>query len=157
MRIHWNLLLLVLIGIAPPSTRLLGQHVGIGTETPTQQLDVNGGIRIGNTEIADPGALRWNAVKNDFEGFNGAAWVSLTGGKGGWGSLAAYATENSATHHFLQNGNKPGTELGWSLAASGNWLVAGAYRDAVPDQPTRWDAGSIRIYKREGDRWTLWW
>ncbi|HSF89547.1 MAG TPA: hypothetical protein VLA46_09035, partial [Saprospiraceae bacterium] len=47
------------------------QNVGIGTDTPAQKLDINGGLRIGTTEMANTGALRWNEIKNDFEGYNG--------------------------------------------------------------------------------------
>ena len=53
--------------------------VGIGTTSPTHSLHVNAGIRIGNTSTGNAGAIRWNTTSNDFEGFNGTRWRSLTG------------------------------------------------------------------------------
>ena len=50
--------------------------VGINTKQPKSQLDVNGGIRIGNTDYNYAGMLRWTG--SDFEGYNGNSWRSLT-------------------------------------------------------------------------------
>lgn len=62
--------------------------VGIGTGFPQQKLDVNGGIRIGNTAVQSPGSIRYNG--NNFEGYNGTAWVQLNGGGSpdNWGTQA---------------------------------------------------------------------
>ena len=129
------------------------QSVGIGTETPTQKLDVNGGLRIGNTNTANTGAIRWNETKSDFEGYNGAAWVSLTGGKGKWGDQASYSTENDGTNIYLVSSQTPSIELGRDIDAEGEWLLVGCYRDGVPLLPTHFAAGSIRLLKRNGDDW----
>ena len=51
-------------------------YVGLGTNAPIERLDVNGGIRFGTTTGAHAGTLRWTG--NDFEGYNGSAWTSLT-------------------------------------------------------------------------------
>jgi hypothetical protein len=129
------------------------QSVGIGTETPTQTLDVNGGIRIGSTAIANTGAMRWNETKSDFEGYNGITWVSLTGGKGKWGDQTSYSTENNATQIELLNSTVEGKEFGSALAAEGDWMVAGAYRDGVPNDYNKWAAGSIRIFQKINEQW----
>ena len=44
-----------------------------------EKLEIAGVIQIANSEdpTPDPGTIRWTG--NDFEGFNGAKWVSLTG------------------------------------------------------------------------------
>jgi hypothetical protein len=60
-----------------------GGKVGINTTTPTQILDVNGAIRIGNTATSNAGTIRWTG--SNFEGYNGTQWVSLTGGGAGGG------------------------------------------------------------------------
>ncbi len=56
-------------------------RVGIGTISPTAKLDVRGSIRIDNdaTAAPQPGTIRFNPVTNDFEGWNGLSWASLTG------------------------------------------------------------------------------
>ena len=57
------------------SLSINAQNVGIDVETPQQKLDVNGGIRIGNTDVPLAGTIRWNG--NHFEGFNGDTWIIL--------------------------------------------------------------------------------
>lgn len=71
------------------------QNVGIGTNTPTQKLQVKGAIRIGNTNINDTATIRWNDIKKDFEGFVGDQWISFTGGKSQWGNTEQYASESN--------------------------------------------------------------
>lgn len=131
------------------------QNVGIGIEAPAQKLDVNGGIRIGTTDIANTGAIRWNEIKNDFEGYNGAAWVSLTGGKGKWGDQSSYSTENSGTQTYLVFSQNPSRELGHDIDALGEWLIVGCPRDGVPGNQNLWASGSIRLFKRNADVWML--
>lgn len=51
-----------------------------------------GGVRVGNSTLANAGNIRWTGA--DFQGYNGAAWVSFTAtGGGGWG-----LTGNSGTN-----------------------------------------------------------
>lgn len=52
-------------------------NVGIGTNNPSQKLDVNGAIELGNTGTSTLGTIRWNG--SDFQGYDGT-WTSLTGG-----------------------------------------------------------------------------
>lgn len=54
-------------------------NVGIGTTAPREALEVAGGLVVGNSGNAAPkaGTIRWTG--QDFEGYNGSAWVSLTG------------------------------------------------------------------------------
>ena len=57
-------------------TKIMGP-VGIGiTATPSEQLEVNGAVNIGNTSTTNSGTLRWTGA--DFEGYDGTAWNSLT-------------------------------------------------------------------------------
>lgn len=128
------------------------QNVGIGTTSPVEKLDVNGPVKIGYGANSNPGTIRWNAVKNDFEGFNGAAWVSLTGGKSRWGNQQSFVTENDASQNSLlagSNGNR-GDYLGESLAIDNGIIVAGARGDFYsPGQHSY--AGSVYLYtKNEG-------
>ena len=51
------------------------QNVGIGTNTPQQALDVNGGIKVGAASSNIAGTIRYNAGK--FEGADGATWKSF--------------------------------------------------------------------------------
>jgi FG-GAP repeat protein len=131
------------------------QNIGIGTATPTQKLDVNGGIHIGNTAVANAGTIRWNTVKSDFEGYNGNTWVSLTDGKGKWGDQSSYSNENTASQFGLIDAYTPGSELGNAMAGDGDWIAAGAYRDASPGSDTKWHTGSVRLMHRVNGVWRL--
>ncbi len=58
-------------------TRIAGV-LGVGVSAaPIEQLEVSGGINIGNTSSTNSGSMRWSGT--DFEGYNGSSWVSLTG------------------------------------------------------------------------------
>lgn len=134
---------------------LSAQNVGIGTNSPSQKLEVNGAIRIGNTGNSTTGAIRWNNTKNDFEGYNGTAWVSLTGGKGGWGDQQHFATENQATYNNLYNsGSSYGSYFGSALSANSDYLLAAAYGDYNAQNGLA-AAGTVRLYKKINGVWPL--
>ena len=57
--------------------------VGIGTATPTEKLDVSGGIRVGNSTGTNAGTIRWSGT--DLEAYKAGGWVSLTAAGGGSG------------------------------------------------------------------------
>lgn len=147
---------IVLLFIACPlTTMLFAQNVGIGTDNPSQKLEVNGAVKIGNTSVNTTGALRWNNVKQDFEGYNGTAWVSLTGGKGGWGSQQNFATENQASYNNLFSGtNGYGSYFGTALTSNNDYLLAAAYGD-YNEQNGFGSAGTVRLYKKTNGVWPL--
>ncbi len=67
--------------------------VGIGTTAPLEKLDVDGAVRIGmttSTTTFNAGTMRWTG--SDFEGFDGASWLSLT-------------AQGSGTSLWSQNGS----------------------------------------------------
>ncbi|MFH1051877.1 MAG: hypothetical protein V1779_13225 [bacterium] len=51
-------------------------RLGIGTTTPLEKVDVNGGMIISNTSNSFEGNIRWTG--SDFEGWDGTAWRSFT-------------------------------------------------------------------------------
>lgn len=58
---------------------LIHAQVGVGTETPTQELDVDGKLKIANDgRTPTAGTLRYTTVSDDFEGYDGTEWKSLT-------------------------------------------------------------------------------
>ena len=54
-----------------------GGRIGIAVTTPAEKLDVNGAIRVGVAAGTNAGTIQWTGA--DFQGYNGSAWVSLTG------------------------------------------------------------------------------
>ena len=51
-------------------------NVGIGTKEPVELLDINGGLKIGNSLNSNPGTIRWTG--ENFEGFDGSEWLSFS-------------------------------------------------------------------------------
>ena len=76
------------VGIKVTSTG----DVGIGTSTPLEKLDVDGGIRVGNTTNANAGTIRWNG--SCFEGFDGTQWLALSAGCGSSGPTCSDGIQN---------------------------------------------------------------
>ena len=64
-------------------------QVGVGVRNPSQQFEVEGAIKVGNTTSGDEGTLRWTG--SDFEGYDGSLWQSLTAGVGGSGNMGVPA------------------------------------------------------------------
>ncbi len=66
-------------GTTPVDAVFTAGNVGIGTTTPTEKLEVNGAIKIGETSAATPtaGTIRFNSTTNKFEGYDGTAWVAF--------------------------------------------------------------------------------
>ena len=93
--------LLLLITICFHATMF--SQVGIGTETPTSTLDVNGEIEIGNSNAActntNEGAMRYNQATSQIQFCDGTAWVSLKINN----ASSAYASINQAVNPPLQN------------------------------------------------------
>ncbi len=126
-------------------------HVGIGTGTPVTALDVNGKIKIANdSDAAQAGMMRWNTATSDFEGYDGAQWLSLTskGLSGGWGTPVAQVHEN--VQGIVSDGASE-DELGRSVAISGNYAVVGA-----PFHNTNGNAdrGKAYIFFYNGTTWS---
>ncbi|MEM6264572.1 MAG: tail fiber domain-containing protein [Bacteroidota bacterium] len=80
--------------------------VGIGTQAPSEQLEVNGAIRIGTTDSLTKGAVRFS--DNDFEGYDGQNWKSFTKNHlQSYGKIAAdiYGEEEKLDAHNAQADN----------------------------------------------------
>ncbi len=59
--------------------------VGIGTPSPVEMLEVEGGINVGNSTNSNAGTIRWSG--SDFEGYGVTGWQSLTASGGGGNTL----------------------------------------------------------------------
>ena len=78
--------------------------VGVGYLDPAERLDVNGAIKIGNTSntTTQAGTIRWNPITNNFEGFTGLKWLSLTTNEG-WGSTVGNENQSFTPVPLGQN------------------------------------------------------
>ncbi len=98
--------------------------VGIGTPSPLERLDVNGGIKVGLSSGTNAGTIRWTG--SDFEGYTGSDWMSFT--DTGSGTLPAGANGYTLRH----NGSdwvatstiyNNGTQVGIGTTSPGAGLV----------------------------------
>ena len=101
-------------------------YVGIQTTNPTEVLDVNGAIRIGNTTNSNPGDIKWDG--SNFLGYNGSAWIPLdvqsTSG-GGWtdGGSNVYLTTSSDNVGIGTSSPSEKLEVNGNIKTSGNVQV----------------------------------
>jgi hypothetical protein len=72
-------------------------NVGVGAVAPSERLQVDGGILMGNTNNTTNGTLRWTGA--DFEGRKGNQWVSLTA----QGGADLWSQTGSAIHYGAGN------------------------------------------------------
>ncbi len=124
-------------------------NVSIGGGEPTEKLEVSGAIKIADASGPAPaaGTIRWNPATEDFEGFTGAEWKSLTkGSEKLWGNPAGGNSENEMK---TASNVKDGDEFGYSVAISGNYAIIGAPRDDAKGT----DAGAAYIFTRSGNDW----
>jgi len=132
----------------------LGQNTGVGTSTPTQKLDVAGKIKIGDdATVPQPGTVRWNTITNDFEGYNGTEWLSLTvnnsqpwpvgGANGGLGLVTDFSQATGSDTKALER-------FGGCVSMSGNMAVVGCFRARVG---TTISQGAAFVFSRIGGNW----
>lgn len=70
-------------GIVTLSTS--GDKVGIGVSSPTEKLEVNGGVKVGAASTTQAGVIAWTGTH--FQGYTGSTWVDLdytSTASGGW-------------------------------------------------------------------------
>lgn len=79
-------------------------NIGAGTLIPNERLTLDGAIQLGTTDNSNVGTIRWTG--EDFEGYNGTSWMSLTsGGEGQW--------QHADGNHIYYNPGEPqGVSIG---------------------------------------------
>lgn len=129
------------------SNEITSPRVGVNETIPEATLDVGGAIKIGSDVSApEAGTIRWNESSQDFEGYTGSAWLSLTKNTegGGWGHLPTFPSQE------LNGDAVAGSKYGSAIALSGNYAIVGApFNDVGLNQ---WQ-GSASILFNEGSGW----
>ncbi len=125
--------------------------IGVGISNPESELDVSGIIKIGNnSRPAKAGMIRWNDETEDFEGYNGTNWVSLTKVKNGWGSGSPLNVTYPDSKITASDGEFD-DRFGYSVSISGDYAIIGAHRN---DDGVNGNRGSAYIFHRAGTVWS---
>lgn len=121
--------------------------IGIGTTSPLEQLEVEGAINIGHTDSTNTGSIRWNPATQDFEGYQGERWVSLTYGN----EVLAnpYQTDKFVNNLILPDDGDADDLFGKAVAISDNYAIIGAPQD----EENGAFSGSAYIFVKIGDNW----
>lgn len=90
----------------------------------TEKVIIDGGVQVGTVQDAPAvaGTIRWNPDTQDFEGYNGTEWVSLTFSPDLWGVLNNVVNENGfiASDTPMANGY-----FGKSIDVEDEWIIIG--------------------------------
>lgn len=89
-------------------------NIGINTNVPLQALDINGAIRLGDTELNTPGTIRFK--NGNLEGFVGEQWKNLTNTPDNMGDHTA--TQNIDMNQFLIENVAPPTSASHAATKS---------------------------------------
>ena len=126
----------------PPGT-------GVGTTDPEAKLDIAGEIKIG--DLGRPplaGMIRWNTSTEDFEGYNGTHWISLTS-KAGWGIDPFNTVQEN--NKITAGDGLAGDYFGSSVSISADHAIVGASNDDVGGNSNQ---GSAYIFLKAGIIWS---
>src|SRR5688572_18034858 len=98
------------------------RNVGVGTIDPQEKLEVNGKIKLGNdVTTSEAGTIRWNTTTNDFEGYNGSEWLSLTESNLSWPPAGQGEGQISEYQQAISNDGTQYANFGVSVSISGNY------------------------------------
>jgi len=110
-------------------------NVGIGTQLPSQKLEVNGAIKISDVSSAPSnGTIRYNPATKDFEGYDGTQWRSFT------------ASPNSMPPiSYTPPNQQAGDNAGFTVKMINEWLFVSIPNDDIGANA---DQGSVNIYRK---------
>ena len=110
---------------------------------------MDGAIKIADAATSTPeaGTIRWNPATNDFEGYTGIEWKSLTRSTAKkWGNTTYTSTENEKV---LASDGAAGDRFGSSVSISGDYALIGSFLD--DDNGT--NSGATYVFHRSGNNW----
>ncbi len=124
--------------------------VGIGTDEPEATLDVAGAISLADAdESPQAGMIRWNSTTEDFEGYDGSNWRSLTRANSGtWGVVAPFLVNEN--QKATSSDGEAGDGFGQSVSVSGEYAIVGASEHNIG---VNIDQGAAYIFHRSGNTW----
>ena len=114
-----------------PSNLLIQGNVGIGTTSPSEKLEVNGAIKVGNTTGTNAGTIRWTGTA--FEGYNGTSWIPLDGIS--FGNRSVLATVSTTVNAGVTNIDVAATQA----------VKEGEFICVIEWTGADWDQGAVAV------------
>ncbi len=106
-----------------------------GNVAAAGSLQIGTGLTLGNSSSTTAGTVRWTGT--DFEGYNGASWLSFTSGSAPSSSFGAQTVVKSANQTKTNNTTlQDDPDLQFSVGANETWtfrFVVQANANATPD------------------------
>lgn len=117
----------------------------------SQEIDVDGSIKIGaSSDTPVAGTIRWNDTTQDFEGYTGTEWKSLTLTSNNVFGNPTAIYNSTESQKLTASDASAGDFFGQGVSISNNYACVGAYgRDDNGE-----DAGAAYIFMRSGTTWT---
>lgn len=136
------------VGGTPDNGIYVSGNTGLGVSSPTEKLEVDGAVVVGTTTGIKPGTIRYH--NNDFQGYDGSKWVSLTKGGGEWG----YVPDRLVTerHRVEATNLTNNSRWGHSLSSESEVAIVGARNYDMPG-PVGGGEGAAFIFIKSGDQW----
>lgn len=146
--------LLVILSVIFICRHTYCQSVGIGTTTPNQKLDINGKLKLADDNMSpSKGTIRWNETAQDFEGFDGIQWLSLTQTNNTSSSTSTVWPSDCSTTGTIGDyamasatDGVANDQFGQSVSIFGNTAAIGVRQDDA-------QKGAVFIYNKTSQGW----
>ena len=138
-----------------PIIFLLLMHCPVYIMGQEKQLEIEGAIKIGHLDEESPdpleaGTIRWNPTSQDFEGWNGTEWKSLTLSASSLPGPSSWAPPTTELCRLTATDGDANDEFGGRVDIDKNVIVVGAN-----DHDTNGNSnqGKAYIFERNGECW----
>jgi len=113
------------------------------------KVEITGKIKIGDdSSTPQAGSIRWNDSKEDFEGYTGTKWISLTKANGNnWGNM--YSSTSHPDNKLFASDGASNDKFGKSVSIDGDYAIIGAFYDDDNGN----ESGSAYIFYKSGTSW----
>ncbi len=120
------------------------------------KLKINGSLELtshiivsASSDTPETGMIRWNNTTQDFEGYTGSSWRSLTRQNSVYGSIA-YSIDINETQTKYASGGAEDDYFGYSVATDGYYTIIGAYGVDIGSND---EQGAAYIFYKDGENW----
>ncbi len=138
-----------------PITLFFLLNLSLSTLAQEKQLEIEGAIKIGDLDEESPdpqeaGTIRWNPTSQDFEGWDGTEWKSLTLSASSHSNPSSWAPPTTELCRLTATDGAENDEFGGRVDIDNNVIVVGVYDH---DTDGNNNQGKAYIFERNGECW----